>query len=63
MADPDCVLCELVGYRSCDRCGGVVFKVHPLLGDLCAYCIEDVQAPGPHVDGGHIPKLKSDGES
>lgn len=41
MADPDCDLCAMAGYRSCDSCGGVVFK--PLstafgLIDVCGYC-------------------------
>jgi hypothetical protein len=41
MAEPDCGLCALAGYRSCDRCGGVVFTPSPLGIDLCGYCRQD----------------------
>lgn len=39
MAAADCAVCAAMGYRSCDRCGGVVFVPHPVLGDLCEYCL------------------------
>jgi hypothetical protein len=40
MAEPDCELCGLLGYRSCDDCGGVVFnrKRDAFGRELCAYC-------------------------
>lgn len=43
MAQADCSICEMLGYRACDVCGNVVFKPtdHPLGIDLCAYCLDD----------------------
>lgn len=38
MAEADCDLCRLAGYRSCDECGGVVMKPSPLRRDVCEYC-------------------------
>lgn len=38
MADADCEMCEMMGYRSCDICTGPVF--HPIPGaarDFCGY--------------------------
>lgn len=38
MADADCEMCEVMGYRTCDVCGGVVFiKMFNQL-DLCYEC-------------------------
>lgn len=37
MAEADCDLCRMAGYRSCDLCGDVVFERGPLL-DLCPSC-------------------------
>jgi len=41
MAEAGCPFCAAAGYRSCDECGGPVFK--PVAGavrDLCGYCLE-----------------------
>lgn len=44
MAEPDCEVCRVMGYRSCDVCGG---WVHPRgLGmipgrELCGWCLRD----------------------
>lgn len=39
MSAPDCSTCALAGYRSCDRCGGVVFEPSAFTrGDLCQEC-------------------------
>lgn len=55
MAEADCELCLMVGYRSCDECGSPVFphvvrqSVAAGLGELCGYCLEE---RGVHVDPG-----------
>lgn len=39
MAAADCVICELMGYRSCDECGNPVFPENGPAGrELCGYC-------------------------
>ena len=38
LADADCEICEALGFRTCDLCGGLVYRPHLLLGDVCAYC-------------------------
>jgi hypothetical protein len=40
MAAADCSICEALGYRACDTCGGPVFdNFRNALGlDLCPYC-------------------------
>lgn len=42
MAEPDCELCELLGYRACDECGGPTSPSSEEVGcrdrDLCEYC-------------------------
>lgn len=39
MGAPDCGICEVLGYRSCDRCGDVVFDLSPLGLEVCGYCL------------------------
>lgn len=43
MAEADCAFCAASGYRSCDRCGNIVFEYNPsALGvELCGYCLDD----------------------
>lgn len=39
MSEADCPICEYLGYRTCDRCGGIIFE--PEDGhdeDLCPDC-------------------------
>jgi len=41
MGKADCDICETLGYRSCDRCGGILFTAPartPLGLELCADC-------------------------
>lgn len=40
MAAADCSICEALGYRTCDKCSGLVFdNYRNALGfDLCAVC-------------------------
>lgn len=38
MATADCEMCALMGYRSCDKCGNVVFERSALGVDLCEWC-------------------------
>ncbi len=40
MADADCAICASLGYRTCDRCSGVIFhaREHPLGVELCEDC-------------------------
>lgn len=43
MAEADCGLCRMAGYRSCDVCGGPVFPPFRTNAfgsrvDLCGYC-------------------------
>lgn len=43
MAEPDCVVCELLGYRSCDHCGAPAWEPdnlfrHTLGFEWCAEC-------------------------
>lgn len=40
MAEADCELCRMAGYRSCDVCGGPVFVAGALL-DVCDNCRAD----------------------
>jgi hypothetical protein len=41
MAMADCLVCEGAGYRSCDRCGGIVFDpVAGAVSDLCGSCVD-----------------------
>ena len=46
MAEADCELCRMMGYRSCDVCGNVVFPANladsPKGRELCAYCLNDL---------------------
>lgn len=44
MAAPDCSLCAMMGYRSCDKCGGVVEVPSAFGFDVCAYCREDARS-------------------
>lgn len=44
-------MCAALGYRSCDRCGNVVFPANltdPIAlaaaEELCGYCIGDIEA-------------------
>jgi hypothetical protein len=45
MAAADCGTCALMGYRSCDLCGNVVFPKNledsPNGRELCGYCLYD----------------------
>lgn len=42
MAEPDCLLCEMAGYRACDLCGcPVIPPFSAFTRDLCAACLED----------------------
>lgn len=42
VAEADCDLCRVAGYRECDRCGGPVFPAESFVDeagrDLCGYC-------------------------
>lgn len=41
MAEPDCELCAMMGYRACDACGNPIMKIgaRDTFGrELCAYC-------------------------
>jgi hypothetical protein len=40
MAEPHCAICDLMGYSTCDICGGVCFTRDPSGIDVCAYCVE-----------------------
>lgn len=42
MAEPDCPYCEVLGFRSCDRCGGVVMDTIEQGPDICGYCVVDL---------------------
>lgn len=47
MAKAHCAICEACGYRSCDKCGGVVFELlMTAFGprDICTYCEADAKA-------------------
>ena len=49
MAEPDCPICESMGYRSCDVCGAPAWAPGNLVRDAfgrewCAGCAEDVRA-------------------
>ena len=47
MGAPHCDMCAAMGYRTCNLCrGGIVFLPHPLLGDVCEYCLTG------HLDDG-----------
>jgi len=41
MSSADCGTCEMLGYRTCDACGQIVFEPHtsPLGVDFCPSCI------------------------
>ena len=41
MAEADCELCRMAGYRACDLCGGPVFVPGPLGIDVCGNCRAD----------------------
>jgi len=41
MAEADCELCRLAGYRACDVCGGPVYQAGALGIDVCGYCRVD----------------------
>ena len=42
MGEPHCAICALMGYRTCNLCGGgIVVFPHPLLGDVCEFCLAD----------------------
>ncbi len=45
MGEPDCGMCEWAGFRTCDTCGDIVMIPHPLLGDICHYCISGEDHP------------------
>lgn len=46
MAEADCGMCALMGYRSCDRCGTPVFDPVPgAVEDVCGYCEEGAPEP------------------
>jgi hypothetical protein len=45
MSAADCELCEWMGYRTCDGCGGVAFAPGPLGIDLCGYCQTGQEEP------------------
>lgn len=51
MAEADCELCRMAGYRSCDVCGGPVFVAGALL-DVCDYCRSDGAIGGTDSGGG-----------
>lgn len=38
MAEADCDLCRLMGYRACDLCGNPVHDPSAFRRDLCEYC-------------------------
>ncbi len=43
VADADCDFCRLLGYRSCDVCGGVVLSSTL---DVCGYCVRPAGGAG-----------------
>lgn len=50
MAKADCAFCEASGYRSCDKCGNVVFSLEVLGAngeELCGYCLDDLGIEQP----------------
>lgn len=46
MGAPDCGICEVLGYLSCDRCGDVVFERSPLGLEVCGYCLQEAAGSG-----------------
>jgi len=42
MGDPDCFMCAVAGFRTCDACGGIVFdpRDDPDGEELCAECVQ-----------------------
>lgn len=59
MAKADCAFCEASGYRSCDKCGNVVFSLEvlgPKGEELCAYCLDELGIEQPIPEAArHLP--------